>query len=166
MHRASLTVLTVSLFLSSASMWAQSACDLNDNGTVDVVDVQLSVNMRLGVLPCTATIYGGVCNDIVVQRLVNAALGGTCVTGTGGAHTVSLSWTPSTSANVTGYNIYRATTSGGQYTKVNSAPVVGATYTDSTVQSGQTYYYVATAVNNTSIESAHSNQAQAVVPLP
>jgi hypothetical protein len=164
MLRPFLAVLTVGLF--SASAWAQSACDLNDSGAIDVVDVQLSVNMRLGLLPCTATIYGAVCNDIVVQRLVNAALGGTCVTGTGVTHRVLLSWTPSTSANVTGYNIYRGTTSGGAYAKVNSAPVVGVTYTDTTVQSGETYYYVATAIDNSNNESVYSNQAQAAVPIP
>jgi hypothetical protein len=164
MHRPFLAVLTLGLF--SASAWAQNACDLNLNGAVDVVDVQLSVNMRLGVLPCTALVYGAVCNDIVVQRLVSAALGGTCVTGTGITHRVLLSWTASTSANVTGYNIYRGTTSGGAYTKVNSAPVVGVSYTDTTVQSGETYYYVTTAIDNNDNESVYSNQTQAAIPIP
>lgn len=144
--------------------WPQNACDLNQDGTVNIVDVQLITNMTLGKLACTANIVApGVCNEEVVQRVKDAALGGTCVTG----HTVSLSWTASTSANVTGYNIYRGTASGGPYaTKLNSSPVVGTSYTDSTAQAGQTYYYVATAVDSSSSESAYSNQAQAVVPSP
>jgi hypothetical protein len=135
---------------------------------VNVIDVQMSVNMALGMTPCTANIDGtGVCNVVVVQRVVNAALGGTCLTGSGSSsHSVSLSWTASTSSTVVGYNIYRGTTSGGSYTKLNSSLVTTTGYTDTTVLSGQTYYYVATAVDSTNVESADSNQAQAVVPSP
>lgn len=142
--------------------WPQNACDLNQDGAVNIVDVQLATNMALGKLACTANIVApGVCNDEVVQRVKDTALGGTCVTG----HFVSLSWTASSSQGVTGYNIYRGTTSGGPYTKLNSSPVVGTSYTDRTVQAGQTYYYVATAVDSSS-ESAYSNEAQGVIPSP
>ena len=41
----------------------------------------------------------------------------------------ALSWTASTST-VSGYNIYRSTTSGGPYTRVNASLVVGTLYTD------------------------------------
>ena len=79
------------------------------------------------------------------------------------SHTVALSWTASTST-VSGYNVYRSTTSGSGYTKVNSSLVPGETYTDSTVSSGTTYYYVTTAVDSSGDESAYSNQASAVIP--
>jgi fibronectin type 3 domain-containing protein len=72
----------------------------------------------------------------------------------------------STSPNVSGYNIYRATTSGGPYAKLNSSSVAATSYVDSAVQSGQTYYYVVTAVDSSSNESAFSNQAQGVIPSP
>lgn len=39
-------------------------------------------------------------------------------------------------------------------------------YSDSTVQSGMTYYYVTTAVDSSGTESSYSNLAQAVVPFP
>ena len=56
-------------------------CDLNNDGAVTVADVQLAINMDLGKLPCTANIDGvGVCNLIVVQRVINASLGETCLT--------------------------------------------------------------------------------------
>jgi len=59
-----------------------SACDLNFDGVVSVLDVQLAVNMSLGTTPCTANINGtGVCAVTTIQRVVNAALGGACVTG-------------------------------------------------------------------------------------
>jgi len=80
-------------------------------------------------------------------------------------HSVSLSWNPSTSA-VLGYNVYRSTSSGGPYSKIDAALDTSTTYTDSTVQSGQTYYYVTTAVDGSGLESTYSNQAQAVIPTP
>jgi fibronectin type 3 domain-containing protein len=80
-------------------------------------------------------------------------------------HTVALSWTASTST-VVGYNVYRSTTSGGPYTLLTNAPVAGTAYTDSTVQSGVTYFYVVTAVNSNGTESVYSNESTAVVPIP
>jgi hypothetical protein len=89
------------------------------------------------------------------------------LSGTGtNAHSVSLSWTASTSTNISGYNVYRSNTSGGPYTKVNGSLITSTSYTDTTVQAGQTYYYVATAVNTSNVESSYSNQAQATVPSP
>ena len=78
-------------------------------------------------------------------------------------HTVSLSWSPSTST-VIGYNLYRGIQSGGPYAKLNSALLSTTSYTDASVQSGATYYYVSTAVNSNNFESPYSNQATAVIP--
>jgi hypothetical protein len=79
------------------------------------------------------------------------------------AHTVALSWTASTST-VSGYNVYRTTISGTQYTLVNSSLVSALAYTDTTVQSGTTYYYVTTAVDASGNESVYSNQVSAPIP--
>lgn len=81
-------------------------------------------------------------------------------------HSVTLNWTASTSSGVSGYNVYSSSTSGGPYTKLNSALVTGATYTDNTVLAGDTYYYVTTAVDSSGTESSYSNQATAAVPSP
>jgi hypothetical protein len=78
-------------------------------------------------------------------------------------HTVSLSWIASTST-VSGYNVYRSTTSGSGYVKINTSLVSGLAYTDSSVASGTTYYYVTTAVDSSGNESGFSNQATAVIP--
>jgi hypothetical protein len=83
--------------------------------------------------------------------------------GQAGAHTVGLSWDASTSA-VIGYNVYRGTQSGGPYQRLTSSPQPSTSYTDATVLSGTTYYYVSTAVDSNLAESAYSNQALAVVP--
>jgi hypothetical protein len=79
------------------------------------------------------------------------------------AHSAVLAWNPSTSV-VIGYNTYRGTTSGGPYTKLNSSVVPGITYTDSTVQSGLTYFYVVTGVDSNSFESVLSNELSAAIP--
>lgn len=81
------------------------------------------------------------------------------------AHSVDLSWNPSTSA-VVGYNLYRGSQSGGPYTRINSSLNAGTTYTDNGVQAGQTYYYVATAVDGGGVESGYSMPVQAVIPSP
>jgi fibronectin type 3 domain-containing protein len=79
------------------------------------------------------------------------------------SHSVDLSWGASTSS-VTGYNIYRSKVSGSSYAKVNGSLVGGASYADSSAQSGQTYYYVATSVDASGNESVFSNEVTAVVP--
>jgi hypothetical protein len=57
-----------------------SACDVNSDGTTNVVDVQQEVNQALGIATCKADINkDGQCTVVDVQRVVNAALGGQCV---------------------------------------------------------------------------------------
>jgi Abnormal spindle-like microcephaly-assoc'd, ASPM-SPD-2-Hydin len=80
-----------------------------------------------------------------------------------GQHTVALSWDAS-SSTVAGYNIYRGTQSGGPYSKLNPSLLLTTSYTDASVASGTTYYYVSTAVASNNLESAYSNQATAAVP--
>jgi fibronectin type 3 domain-containing protein len=60
--------------------------------------------------------------------------------------------------------VYRSTTSGGTYTKINSSLVTGTTYTDATVVSGQTYYYETTSVDSSGVESPTSNAVQVAIP--
>jgi fibronectin type 3 domain-containing protein len=79
------------------------------------------------------------------------------------SHTVALSWQASTSV-VSGYNVYRSTSSGSGYVKINSSLLGGLAYTDSNLQSTTTYYYVTTAVDSSGNESTYSNQASAVIP--
>lgn len=81
-------------------------------------------------------------------------------------HTVNLSWNASTSTSVSGYNVYRGTSATGPYSRLNAALNPSMNFSDSTVQSGTTYYYVTTAVDSTGVESSYSNQVQAVVPFP
>jgi len=79
-------------------------------------------------------------------------------------HTVNLSWNPSAST-VDGYRVYRSTTSGSGFSPLTSV-VSELSFADDTVVSGDTYYYVVTAVDAQGDESPHSNQASAVIPTP
>ena len=149
---------------ASASGQVGNACDLNGDGAVNVIDVQLATDMYLGLRTCTANIAGsGVCSALVVQQVETAALTGVCTTA--GSHTVSLNWTASTTPSVN-YNVYRSGTSGGPYTKLTASPVSATSYIDSAVLAGQTYYYVTTAVASGNTESAYSNEAPAAIPFP
>ena len=92
------------------------------------------------------------------------------LTGNGQAplpHSVDLTWNASGSPNVVGYNVYRRTASGSYGSPINGGSLVATTaYTDSGVTSGQTYFYVAKAVDSSNVESGPSNEVQAVIPTP
>jgi hypothetical protein len=67
---------------------------------------------------------------------------------------------------VIGYNLYRATISGGPYTKINPSIDATTTFTDAgTVQAGKIYYWVVTAVNSSNVESVHSGEVSATIPF-
>ena len=91
------------------------------------------------------------------------------LTGSGGstavAHSATIAWTSSTSS-VSGYNVYRATSAGGTYTKLNAALLTGTSFTDSTVTAGTTYDYAVTSVTSAGVESNYSNVAAVTVPTP
>ena len=89
-------------------------------------------------------------------------LSGTGVTATT-THKVTLVWNASTTSGVTGYYVYRATASGGPYTRISSL-LSGTTYTDTSVTSGATYYYAVTAMESTGAQSGYSNQVTAKIP--
>jgi hypothetical protein len=81
----------------------------------------------------------------------------------GRTHRVVLKWQAS-SSRVAGYNVYRRTTPAGNYVRINSSPVQGMAFTDNTVESGLTYYYVTRAVDALGHESVNSNEAPAAIP--
>jgi hypothetical protein len=60
--------------------------------------------------------------------------------------------------------VYRSAVSGSGYSKLNGTLLGSLNYTDPGVQSGQTYYYVTTAVDSSGNESSYSNEAQAILP--
>jgi hypothetical protein len=81
----------------------------------------------------------------------------------GKTHKVILTWGASKS-QVAGYNVYRSTTPGGNYLRINSSLVQGLTYTDNTVESGVTYHYVTRAADALGNESANSPEFSITIP--
>jgi hypothetical protein len=110
---------------------------------------------------------GGVSGTLKISSNASNPSVSVALSGTGSTvqHSVDVNWGASTST-VAGYNVYRGTVSGGPYSKINSTLITGLTYTDNTVSSGATYYYVVTAVAADGTESSFSSQVQAVIPTP
>jgi len=117
----------------------------------------------------TYTVTPSSCGYSITPISQNVAVNGANQTGVNftaapeAAHSVGLTWIASTTTTVTGYNVYRSTINGTGYAKIASLGLVLA-YTDPSVQSCSTYYYVTTAVDSTGTESAFSNQATAPIP--
>jgi len=169
MRRELAAILGAGLFLVSIPAWAQTplnACDVAAPfGTVDQNDVNAAISMSVGTTPCTASVMGtDVCNVIVTQRVVNAALGQGCVVGT---HSVVLNWGASTAGTypIAGYNVYRAPSSTPTaYVQLNMALVTGLTYTDGAVSNSASYVYAIKAVDTQNNMSGYSTPATASIP--
>jgi hypothetical protein len=78
---------------------------------------------------------------------------------------VSLDWNDNTEEDLGGYHIYRSTTPGSGYSRLNSTVLADSHYTDTTGVGDQTYYYIVTAVDTVWNESAASNEASIMLPL-
>jgi hypothetical protein len=79
------------------------------------------------------------------------------------SETATLNWAVDDSATG-GYDVYSSSTSGGPYTKLTATPIAATSYTDSSVEAGQTYYYVVTAVDANGVESDYSAEISAQIP--
>ena len=129
------------------------------------VTLSASQSLTFGIV-FSPTAAGSATGTVTVTSNASGSPASIALSGTGiqqVPHTVGLSWTASTST-VSGYNVYRSTTSGSGYTKVNNGLVASVNYTDSTVANATTYYYVTTAVDGSGNESSYSNEASAVIP--
>lgn len=142
---------TAALVVTSTT---NSACDVNKDGVVNVVDAQVAANNAVS---CTATTF---------QTFYSQVIGGivsSCPV-TSGLHTVSLNWAASTTSGVT-YNVYRATSSGGyNYSSPLATGISGTSYSDCSVALGQAYYYVVRAVDGSGNQSANSAETTATIP--
>ncbi|MBM4085900.1 MAG: hypothetical protein FJ272_14025, partial [Planctomycetes bacterium] len=78
---------------------------------------------------------------------------------------VQLNWRrPSPSAEIAGYNVYRAKESGGPYTRVNAKLVDTELYTDDRVRNNEPVYYVITSVEHSGLESRYSHEVCTTPP--
>jgi hypothetical protein len=109
------------------------------------------------------TVSGGVMvTSNATDSPTTIAVSGVGVPSTG--HSVALNWQASTSSNIVGYYVYRATGQTGTYSVLATAPLSGLKYTDASVASGETYMYAVTAVDSSGNESGYSSSVMAVIP--
>jgi hypothetical protein len=161
-QNGTLTAGTSDITVSSAA-WNGQGYSLSGITFPVTVPAGQSVPFTVTFAPQTA---GSTPGNVVFDSSTTNSPTTETLTGTGtqtSTHTVALSWNASSSL-VVGYNVYRGTVSGGPYSKVNTSMDASTAFTDSSVQSGTTYYYVTTAVDATKGESPYSNQASASVP--
>ena len=83
------------------------------------------------------------------------------------AQSVNLAWDRSSDSTLAGYRVYRSEQSGSYTSPISgTSAVTTPAFTDSTVQSGHTYYYVVAAVNTSGVQSSYSNEVQAAIASP
>jgi hypothetical protein len=108
---------------------------------------------------------GVLLGTLVISSNATNSLSAIALSGTGisasTSHSVSLFWNSSAAA---GYNVYVGQASGGPYRKINSGEIQSTGYTDPSVESGQTYYYVVTALNSANQESGYSSEVSVAIP--
>lgn len=78
-------------------------------------------------------------------------------------HSITLTWHASTSP-VRGYRIYRATSAAARPVVLAVTPANTTQYTDTTVETGKTYFYAVAAFNAADQESVLSNSVSASIP--
>jgi hypothetical protein len=136
---------------------------VSGGSSITLVPAQ-SVTVSVNFVPAAAGAAAGLLSVVsdAANPVVQVGVSGTGITAQVGTHSVTLSWTAS-SSQVTGYNIYRSPVSGGPYAKVNSAVDPNATYMDMQLASGN-YFYVVTSVDQNGVESGYSNEVAVVIP--
>jgi len=159
------------LTLSNPSSVNVSVSGITVSGAGFSSNVQTPFTVAAGTSSAVAVLFqpqaaGNVTGSISVASSATNSPASASLSGTGTIqHSVDLSWNASTTATVAGYNVYRAPQSGGPYQILNSA-LQSLAFTDSTVQSGTTYFYVVTAVDSSGTESSFSAEASAAIPTP
>src|SRR6185312_5469660 len=88
----------------------------------------------------------------------------TGVSATAGTSGITIAWSASPAADLAGYNVYRSTSPGGTYTKVNTALLTGTSFNDPAAPQGAASYYQVKAVDNSNNESAASATVNATRP--
>jgi pectin methylesterase-like acyl-CoA thioesterase len=105
----------------------------------------------------TPVAASGVRKDGVAPATVKSLTGSRTTDGS-----VTLKWGANTEADLAGYMVTRATTSGGTYTKLTASPITEVTFEDKTAPAGGSYFYKVTALD----VSGNSSSAASVSVLP
>lgn len=165
------TTLQATLSASGAAVTISS--DGSTSSEFAIVGFSLPVTIQAGhslpvTMQFTPNASGGASGSVgFTSNAANSPTVAQC-SGTGvapSAHSVYLTWQTG-SGSAVGYNIYRGTNKAGPFSEINTALDASMSYTDNTVVSGTTYYYVTTEVNGQGQESGYSNEVKVVIPSP
>ncbi len=83
------------------------------------------------------------------------------LTASPGVSSIALAWAANPETDIAGYRVYRSTTEGSGYVLITPTLVPSPAYNDTGAAPHVIYYYVVTAVDSKSKESAFSNEAEA-----
>lgn len=173
------TPATQSVTLSSTGTTAVTVSGVTVTGTgFSLAGASFPITLNPGQTAVLDVVFNPTATGAVTGQLSiasNSSSGANAVvalTGTGassassGPHSVALTWdAPASSTDpVVGYHVYRETGAGSGFVLLNLAVNVTTAYTDTTVQSGQTYVYTVTSVDASGIESGESNLFTAAIP--
>jgi hypothetical protein len=86
------------------------------------------------------------------------------VTATARFGRVELRWSANAESDLDGYDVFRATSPAGPFSRVNPSRLEAAAFTDTTVTGGTTYVYAVTASDTANHRSADSAQVTATPP--
>jgi len=171
--------LTVTLFTGSAASPAEIlgtyTATLGASGSWAPYSAEISatagsVGQELGIMfhdPSTLAAQNWSAVDDVTLSVISGLPSDTTppaaptgLVATAGDGSVSLAWTDNSEGDLASYTVYRSTTSGSNYVAVASGLTVN-TNADNTATNGAVYYYVVSAVDTNSNESAFSSEVSA-----
>ncbi|UCD08650.1 MAG: hypothetical protein JSU79_09855 [Dehalococcoidales bacterium] len=98
-------------------------------------------------------------DDIYMDYVTPAAP--TNLIATPGDEQIILDWDDNSEGDLIGYNVYRSTTNGSGYAKINIGPVATSNFTDYPLWGGGTYYYVVTSFDLANMESSYTSEVTA-----
>ena len=157
---------TSSLTASGGPVTVTSAASSSGQFSISGVSFPLTIpsgqSVSFGVV-FTPTAAGNASANLSFSSSSSATKTNEALTAKATSPYISLSWSPSTS-QVSGYNVYRGTSSSGPFARLNSSLNTTTSFTDNSIGVGATYFYATTAVNSSGQESSYSNMAEVNVP--
>lgn len=140
---------------TAMTVYSDTTCTASNMYTYTVAAIDAAGNESAFSSSATTTTYPTGTGDISVPSAP------TLLTATrSSSSAIALLWSVSVSHDVSGYNIYRATSSSGPFTTIVGITTT-TSFVDTGLTTGTTYYYEVTAFSGVPIESLFSNEASA-----
>jgi RHS repeat-associated protein len=112
-------------------------------------------------------VYGAPLSAAIVKEHYDVGADGTApakptgLTAVASSGSVALNWVANQEADLSGYDVLRATTSGGPYQRVSPTRLTASAFTDTELENGKALYYVVKAVDKAGNASPASAEVKA-----